>query len=57
MWPDNWDEYPNRAGQVAKSVNDLRDKFLATRKRGVYVTGSDHLIAVRNFLNQGKDES
>jgi phage gp37-like protein len=57
MWPNNWEEYPNRAGQVAKSVNDLRDKFLATRKRGVYVAGSDHLTAVRNFLNQGKDES
>jgi predicted GNAT family acetyltransferase/phage gp37-like protein len=57
MWPDNWEEYPNRAGQVAKSVNDLRDKFLASRKRGVYVAGSDHLTAVRNFLNQGKDES
>ena len=54
MFPDNWAEYPNRAGRVAKSVNDLRDKFLASRKRGVYVTGSDHLIAVRNFLNQQK---
>jgi hypothetical protein len=52
MWPDNWEEYPNRAGRVAKSVNDLRDKFLASRKRGVYVTGSDHLIAVQKFLNQ-----
>jgi phage gp37-like protein len=57
MWPSNWEQYPNRAGQVAKSVNDLRDKFLASRKRGVYVAGSDHLTAVRNFLNQGKDES
>lgn len=52
MWPSNWEEYPNRAGRVAKSVNDLRDKFLASRKSGVYVTGSDHLIAVRKFLNQ-----
>jgi phage gp37-like protein/GNAT superfamily N-acetyltransferase len=56
MWPDNWEEYPNRAGRVAKSVNDLRDKFLASRKRGVYVTGSDHLIAVREFLNQNKQK-
>ena len=52
MWPKNWEEYPNRAGRVAKSVNDLRDKFLASRKRGVYVVGSDHLIAVQDFLNQ-----
>jgi predicted GNAT family acetyltransferase/phage gp37-like protein len=56
MWPKNWEEYPNRAGRVAKSVNDLRDKFLASRKRGVYVTGSDHLIAVREFLNQNKQK-
>jgi hypothetical protein len=52
MWPNNWEEYPNRAGRVAKSVNDLRDKFLATRKRGVYVAGSDHLQAVQQFLDQ-----
>jgi phage gp37-like protein len=50
MWPDNWEQYPNRAGRVAKSVNDLRDKFLATRKQGVYVAGSDHLKAVQQFL-------
>lgn len=49
MFPDNWEEYPYRAGRVAKSVNDLRDKFLATRKKGVYVTGGDHLLAVREF--------
>ncbi len=51
MWPKNWEQYPNRAGKVAKSVNDLRDKFLASRKRGVYVTGRDHLIAVQKFLD------
>jgi phage gp37-like protein len=56
MWPSNWEEYPNRAGRVAKSVNDLRDKFLASRKHGVYVTGSDHLIAVRELLNQSKQD-
>jgi hypothetical protein len=49
MFPDNWEEYPYRAGRIAKSVNDLRDKFLATRKRGVYVAGSDHLKAVQQF--------
>ena len=54
MWPNNWEEYPNRAGRVAKSVNDLRDKFLALRKRGVYVAGSDHLQAVQQFLDQNK---
>ena len=54
MFPDNWTEYPYRAGRVAKSVNDLRDKFLASRKRGVYVAGSDHLRAVQQFLDQNK---
>lgn len=57
MWPNNWAEYPNRAGRVAKSVNDLRDKFLASRKQGVYVAGSDHLQAVQQFLNQQIDEN
>ena len=52
MFPDNWEEYPYRAGRVAKSVNDLRDKFLATRKKGVYVAGSDHLKAVRKFKDK-----
>ena len=54
MFPDNWTEYPYRAGRVAKSVNDLRDRFLATRKTGVYVAGSDHLRAVQQFLDQNK---
>lgn len=52
MFPDNWEEYPYRAGRVAKAVNDLRDRFLASRKQGVYVAGSDHLKAVRQFLDQ-----
>ena len=56
MFPDNWAEYPYRAGRVAKSVNDLRDRFLATRKAGVYVAGSDHLKAVQQFLDQNKQD-
>jgi GNAT superfamily N-acetyltransferase len=57
MFPNNWEEYPYRAGRVAKSVNDLRDKFLATRKQGVYVAGSDHLKAVQQFLDQPVTEN
>ena len=57
MFPDNWEEYPYRAGRVAKSVNDLRDKFLATRKKGVYVAGGDHLLAVRKFSDKPIVES
>ena len=52
MFPDNWTEYPYRAGRVAKSVNDLRDRFLASRKQGVYVAGGDHLLAVQEFSDQ-----
>jgi len=57
MWPDNWTEYPNRAGRVAKSVNNLRDRFLSTRKKGVYVAGSDHLTTVEQFLDKQIDEN
>ena len=57
MFPDNWEEYPYRAGRVAKSVNDLRDRFLASRKQGVYVAGSDHLKAVQQFLDQPVTEN
>jgi hypothetical protein len=46
MWPSNWAEYPNPAGKVAKKANDHRDKWLATRKSGVYVMGSGHLLNV-----------
>lgn len=55
MFPNNWTDYPYRAGRVAKLVNDLRDRFLASRKQGVYVAGSDHLQAVQQFLNQSDD--
>jgi len=52
MWPENWEEYPNKAGQLAKQVNDLRDKFLASRKSGVYVVGSGHLVAVQQITDK-----
>jgi hypothetical protein len=57
MFPDNWAEYPYRAGRVAKAVNDLRDRFLASRKQGVYVAGSDHLQAVQQFLDKPVTEN
>jgi hypothetical protein len=47
MWPKNWGSYPYKAGRIAKAATvDTRDQYLATRKTGVYVTGSGHLIAV-----------
>jgi 8-oxo-dGTP pyrophosphatase MutT (NUDIX family)/phage gp37-like protein/GNAT superfamily N-acetyltransferase len=53
MWPSNWEQYPNRAGKIAKAATvDVRDRYLATRKAGVYVTGSGHLKAVQNITGQ-----
>ena len=53
MWPSNWEQYPNQAGKIAKAATvDVRDQYLATRKAGVYVTGSGHLKAVQNITGQ-----
>ena len=59
MWPRNWKQYPNKAGKIAKAATvDVRDQYLATRKAGVYVTGSGHLKAVQNITGkQGVAES
>ena len=43
MWPDNWDEYPNKAGKLAKKVNDQRQDFLVKQSSGVFFVGSDHI--------------
>jgi hypothetical protein len=53
MWPRNWKQYPNKAGKIAKAATvDVRDQYLATRKAGVYVTGSGHLKAVQNITGK-----
>ena len=53
MWPSNWEQYPNRAGKIAKAATvDVRDQYLATREAGVYVTGSGHLKAVQNITGK-----
>lgn len=43
-WPKNWQEYPNKAGKLAKKVDDARNTFLLNRKTGVYFAGSGHLV-------------
>ena len=43
MWPDNWDQYPNNAGKLAKKVNDQRQDFLVKQSSGVFFVGSDHI--------------
>ena len=53
MWPNNWEQYPNKAGKIAKAATvDVRDQYLATREAGVYVTGSGHLKAVQNITGK-----
>jgi len=51
-WPENWWEYPYKAGKVAKQATDLRDKFLVSRKSGVYVTGGGHLTAIKDIIGR-----
>ena len=59
MWPSNWEQYPNRAGKIARAATvDTRDQYLATRKAGVYVVGAGHLKAVQNISGkQGVEEN
>ena len=43
MWPDNWQEYPNKLGQFAKRFEAARNNALLFGKPGVYVAGAGHL--------------
>lgn len=52
MWPDNWDEYPNKAGKLAKKVNDQRQEFLVKQSSGVFFVGSDHIKDLKKKLSK-----
>lgn len=53
MWPSNWQEYPHKAGKIAKDATvDARDQFLASRESGVYVTGSGHMFTLQQLTNK-----
>jgi hypothetical protein len=54
MWPDDWNKYPNAAGQLAKKVNDQRQQFLANQPAGVFVVGSDHLKEIEKRIKEKK---
>lgn len=55
MWPDNWEEYPNRAGKIAKLATvNTRDKYLASRKFGAYFVGGSHLHSIKEILQKQK---
>jgi hypothetical protein len=43
QWPKNWEEYPFKAGKVARKATTLRDKFLINTGPGVYFVGAGHL--------------
>jgi len=43
MWPDNWQEYPNNLGKIAKKFEDSRNNFLHNAPAGVYITGAGHI--------------
>lgn len=46
-WPDNWQEYPNKLGKLAKKVEDERNGFVLKQKQGVYIMGSGHLLELK----------
>lgn len=52
MWPNNWDEYPNKAGKLAKKVNDQRQEFLVKQSSGVFFVGSDHIKDLKKKLSR-----
>lgn len=43
MWPDNWQEYPNKLGKYAQKFEQARNAALTSGKPGVYVAGAGHL--------------
>jgi hypothetical protein len=43
QWPKNWQEYPFKAGKVARKATTIRDKFLINTGDGVYFVGAGHL--------------
>jgi hypothetical protein len=50
MWPDDdWEDYPNKAGKMAKKANSQRQMFVANQDSGVYVMGSDHIEEIQKI--------
>ena len=50
MWPSNWEEYPNPAGQVAHKATMQRDLFLVSAPPGAYFAGAGHLVEVKKLM-------
>jgi len=48
-WPENWLEYPNKLGKLAKKTEDSRNQFLLNAPSGVYVAGAGHLPELKRL--------
>ena len=48
-WPENWLEYPNKLGKLAKKTEDSRNQFLLNAPSGVYVAGAGHLLELKRL--------
>lgn len=49
MWPDNWQEYPNKFGKFAEKFERTRNIGLLGDEPGVFVAGSGHLPELLNL--------
>jgi hypothetical protein len=44
MWPSNWEDYPNKAGKLARRETMIRDNWIINEAPpGLYFIGSGHL--------------
>jgi len=54
MWPENWKEYPNPSGKVARNATKFRDEWIIKAGPGVYFIGNGHLKDIAEMKNGGK---
>lgn len=54
MWPENWKEYPNPSGKIARKATKFRDEWIIKAGPGVYFIGSGHLKDVAEMEGGGK---
>lgn len=52
QWPENWEEYPNKAGQIARKATKIRDEYLINAGPGVYFVGSGHLKDIMKMVGK-----
>lgn len=52
MWPENWQDYPNKLSQFAKKFEEARNASLINAKPGVYFAGAGHLPELSKMNNK-----